>query len=564
MEAILYVRWSTKDQSKGDTERRQIELGASICRQRGWTLAETLIENGKSAYHGRNRAEGGKLYEVEERAARGELAGKVLIVEAMDRLSRQEPLESVTLLNRLAKRGLTICESSTGTIYDAQRISEHWAHLLIAFARAGEAHDSSRIKAKRVSAAWRRTQTDLTTKKGADDPRLCPAWMEVIDGKFTVIEDRADIIRGIFERSANGYGLRLIAKWAQEERQRLGWPKATWHIRNVTNMLHDRRVLGEYQPMMRTENGGRSKAGEAVKRYPAIVTLELWHQVMSGLESRKGTGGPRQKCANVLSNLCRCTYRAPGSNLPCGSRMTLRRQKRGPAQITCSDFSRAGECTCNAAYRYDDILAGVLDNLLSLAMPAPSTIGQHSRVPVLRAELTTKRKRLEEMADRLMEQDDEVLEAAFRRFKAKVDVEAAELKALEAHEEKRTHATDPHAVAEQALALREQMATDADARIKVQSYLGQLIDVIFMDPSDRSATIVVMGGLRVIKLDKHGKVIGDVNTAHMLKDQSIIDKLGREVTLDANVDNWNRVLAGDNPMRLTKLDEVAQSATEAA
>lgn len=557
MDALLYVRWSTKDQSKGDSERRQIDLAGFQCRQHNWTLTETLIENGKSAYHGRNRAVGGKLHEIEERAARGELAGKVLIVEAMDRLSRQEPLESVTLLNTLAKQGLTICESSTGTIYDSERIRDHWAHLLIAFARAGEAHDSSRLKAKRVSGAWRRTQETGKTKDGTDDPRLCPAWMEVIDGKFTPIEERAEIIRGMFERSAEGWGLRKIAGWANEQREAKGWPKGVWHIRTVTNMLHSRRVIGEYQAQTRTEDG-RMNVAEPIKLYPPIIPLELWHRTEASLLSRQGTGGPRQKCANVLSNLCRCQYREPGSNIPCGSRMTLTRQKRGPAQIACSDFARAGACTCNANYRYDDILNGILDNLLELALPSSTSSTNTADIALLKAELDRKRARLDELADELIEEKDEVKERAYQRFKRRVEEDAQALRVMLGENEKQANKAPASDLAHKVLELRDQLADSVEARMAVQNHLGHLIDVILMDPEDRSATVVVLGGLKVMKLDRRGNVVRNESTAHMLQDQTITDKLGREITFDANVDNLKNVLAGGNPTRLNKVDQVAK------
>ncbi|OYX91568.1 MAG: hypothetical protein B7Y74_14175, partial [Novosphingobium sp. 35-62-5] len=134
------------------------------------------------------------------------MQGKVLIVEAMDRLSRQAALKSLTLLSDLCSRGLTICEAGTGTIYDAAKIEERWENLIVALARAGEAHESSKLKARRVSKAWRKTQESGKTKAGGDDPRLCPAWMEVVDGRFTIIEDRADVIRSMFHKSCDGWG----------------------------------------------------------------------------------------------------------------------------------------------------------------------------------------------------------------------------------------------------------------------------------------------------------------------------------------------------------------------
>lgn len=130
MEAIVYIRWSTLNQEDGNSLERQKALAEAVAKTHGWTINpdEIHIESGKSAYHGRNRAQNGKLRQIEDRAARGELAGKVLIVEAMDRLSRQEPLESLNLLVGLCKQGLTICEAGTGIIYDTAKINDNWAN----------------------------------------------------------------------------------------------------------------------------------------------------------------------------------------------------------------------------------------------------------------------------------------------------------------------------------------------------------------------------------------------------------------------------------------------------
>lgn len=369
MDAILYLRWSTKDQSQGDSFDRQTRLGNNRAVEHGWTITETLIDHGKSAYHGRNRSQGGQLYEIEERAKRGELRGKVLLVEAMDRLTRQKPLESISLIRDLTENGLTICETSSGRIYNTQAIDYNWTTLIVILAAAAEAYGSSHEKSKRVKSAWGRTQATGKTKGGEDDPRLCPSWIEVKKGKYQPIKDRAAIIQQIFEWCADGYGLREIANKANENRAKIKWPGAPWHIRNLNILLRGRRVLGEYTPQERDENGGRRDANVTIDLYPAVVTHELYNKAQHGLSSRKGTGGPRREFANVLSHLARCTYKPEGSNTPCGSTMTLRPQKKGPNQIACSSFVRASGCKCNANYRYDDILRGIVREVFSLVLP---------------------------------------------------------------------------------------------------------------------------------------------------------------------------------------------------
>lgn len=517
MDAILYIRFSTKDQVKGDSIKRQTTLGEAIARDKGWRITETLTDKGKSAYHGKNRAAGGKLYEIEERAKRGELAGKVLLVEAMDRLTRQKPLESLALIRDLTESGLTICETSSGRVYNTQAIDDNWTHLIVLLATAAEAYGSSHEKAKRVRSAWRNTQTGEGMKddKGAD-PRLCPDWMEVQDGEYVERKDRADLIRTMFDMSAKGYGLRSISEQLKPEQERIGWPKGKLDIRRVGNLLRGRRVLGEYQPQTRTEDGKREDVGAPVKLYPAIVTLEQWHDVQKGLAARRGTGGPRRRAVNVLSHLARCHYHGPDGL--CGGKMTYRGHKRQQPQLVCDSFSRAGGCPSNTTFRYQSILDGILDELGTL--PLPDTIPGEERPDDSYewVELKRKKERLLEMADRLMEEDDPIKEQAYQRFRAKVAAEEAEL--VERAKTTPSSVTlAPAKMAQMAKELREQLEDSVEARLQMQTYLDRLIDFIIMDPSDRSSTVVMFEGAVNFKLDKAGKVIARSNALAVLDEQ---------------------------------------------
>ncbi|MCI1143268.1 recombinase family protein [Sphingomonas sp. WKB10] len=560
MDAILYIRWSTKDQSEGDSKARQTKLGEDVAKRNQWLITETLIDHGKSAYHGKNRASGGALYQIEERAARGELQGKVLIVEAMDRLSRQEPLESLFLLHDLTKRGLTVCESSSGTIYNSQKITEDWTRLVAILARAAEAYSSSHEKSQRVASAWRATQSGQKTKEGVADPRLCPAWIEVgPDGEYRPIKSRAQVVQRMFQMAAEGFGIRAIAERANEERAKLQWPDAAWEIRNVSTILKGRRVLGEYQPQRRTIEGKREDVGEPVQLYPGIITPELWHQVQAAVKSRVSSGGPRREVVNVLSHLCRCQHRNEGSNLPCNSRMVHRKQKTMQPQLTCASFARAAGCRANRTYRYDDLLNGILDELMTISLPTAVAEPVALNVNIDKAELAAKQARLAEMADKLIEKDDPVLEAAYERFKARVEEDSRALRAALAEQEQ-TKASAPAAeLASKAIALRAQLTDSTDARRQIQTYLDQLIDVIQMDPVERTATVVMFDGLLVFKLDTKGKLIAKADARSMLDvpSEAIIDKHGT-----AHVHDLRDIISGGNPVRRTKLDEVVTAMGE--
>src|ERR1035437_474114 len=97
--AISYVRYSSVGQSAGDSVRRQLEATESYCRKHDLKLTDKyrLQDSGKSAFHGVDRRDTSALGQVEKQVAAGEIPnGTVLIVENLDRLSREEISEALS------------------------------------------------------------------------------------------------------------------------------------------------------------------------------------------------------------------------------------------------------------------------------------------------------------------------------------------------------------------------------------------------------------------------------------------------------------------------------------
>ncbi|OZA16677.1 MAG: hypothetical protein B7X90_17540 [Novosphingobium sp. 17-62-19] len=143
-----------------------------------------------------------------------------------------------------------------------------------------------------------------------------------------------------------------------------------------------------------------------------------------------------------------------------------------------------------------------------------------------------KRERLDEIADELMEENDEVKERAYQRFKIRVEQDAKALESLERLQGQQTAKLPRPELAQQILSARADMETSLEARMKVQSCLNQLIDVILMDPNDRSATIVMIDGNLVVKMDKYGKVIGVADSLLMLQPRTYVMSDGTIATFD--------------------------------
>src|SRR5271169_3280127 len=99
--AYSYIRFSTPEQEMGDSERRQLALAEGYCAHNGLKLSqETFADKGVSAYHGKHREKGalGRLLQHVK-------PGDSVLVENIDRWSREDPLDSLPELRKAVNSG---------------------------------------------------------------------------------------------------------------------------------------------------------------------------------------------------------------------------------------------------------------------------------------------------------------------------------------------------------------------------------------------------------------------------------------------------------------------------
>ncbi len=88
--AYSYSRWSTAEQSKGDSKRRQREAFDRFCKSHDLTpdRSAPMIDAGRSAYKGAHLKGTGRLGKFLDAAKRGDIPpNAVLVVENIDRLT---------------------------------------------------------------------------------------------------------------------------------------------------------------------------------------------------------------------------------------------------------------------------------------------------------------------------------------------------------------------------------------------------------------------------------------------------------------------------------------------
>src|SRR6267378_1002220 len=106
--AYSYLRLSTPEQIKGDSIRRQLERSRAYAEKHRLQLDESLRDLGVSAYKGRNREHGALGRFLEHVRSDRVPRGSYLIVESLDRLSREKPRQALKPFLSLIDAGVKI------------------------------------------------------------------------------------------------------------------------------------------------------------------------------------------------------------------------------------------------------------------------------------------------------------------------------------------------------------------------------------------------------------------------------------------------------------------------
>jgi DNA invertase Pin-like site-specific DNA recombinase len=400
-QAYSYIRFSRPEQLKGHSLQRQLEGSQQWADELGLPLNTELRDLGRSAYSGAHREKGdlGKFLALVDR---GEIArGSVLIIESLDRLSREQVLDALQQFTSLIQAGIVIATLADRQIYSRETIGNDWSKLIISLTIMARAHEESAMKAKRLSAAWEKKRRDASAKPMT---ARCPEWLRLVDGEFKEIrnddpkKDRIAIVRRIFEETVSGLGKRKIAIRFNQESIPPFRGKNGWHQSTIQKIISNEAVLGIFQPHRRV-NEKRIPEGDPIPHYyPVIIEEALFWRAQSAVKGRRtGAAGRKGKSyPNLLQGLCSCEL--------CGGNLAYADKGDGPKggqYLACSNGQRR-LCPNNVHYPYppleDEILRLVpLINFDAILPPKPN-LGDNA-VAELEAEIARKTQRLANLLD---------------------------------------------------------------------------------------------------------------------------------------------------------------------
>ena len=295
-----YIRFSTPEQALGDSLRRQTEMSEQYAKKNGLIIDKSLnlFDAGLSGYTGENRKKGALA--VFLKAVENKIVphGSYLLVESLDRLSRDTISEQMTLFMQLVNSDITVVTLKDQQVYSRSTIDSDISRLMLSLVIMMRAHDESAMKAHRLREAWGNKRKNIGTKKLTAQ---CPRWLKLSADRTTFIEipDRVALLRRIYQMSLDGMGLKTIARIMNEEKvPQWSVGGIGWQISYIGRLLASRAVIGEHQPQQ-LQNGKFVPVGDPVPDYyPAVIDLAAWQKA----QARRQTATPGRP-GNGLSNL---------------------------------------------------------------------------------------------------------------------------------------------------------------------------------------------------------------------------------------------------------------------
>lgn len=535
---IIYARWSTLEQGNSDrsSEERQIIACSTFAASQGWTLdGPPLIDRGKSAFTGANLTTG-ELGKLSKRFLSGAIDARqtVLIVEELDRLSRQTPGEMSAWMTPLLACGLTIAVANTGKILD-KKTMEDFGSFITTMSQAFAGFEFSRKQRDRGNGSWAKRRRAYTEEGVALSRMRGRKWLEwnAKNKCFDPIPERVALVEEMFRLRLAGHGKAAIAKLFNEQ-VALGqveysvWVSTTkkqpeaWTVSAIGRIVQDPAVVGFLQFHRNPRGEERKPIGEPVKVYPQIITQEVFARANdSRLTEQLRYQGRGRAVSNLFGPLARC-----GS---CGGIMAA----MGSARIrVCKDgsmtqhyflycqtskLSKGAGCSNARGWPYAKVETPLLDKIMTRAMDDQYfrvdddlTAKLEGRVAILARQLITHTNSAKRVLAAIQDDiDDEIGREAYQSARERVAQTKGELKDAQKALAEAMGQASPADHVVRVSELRQQMQSEDEAakynaRSSVKMALKNIVSKMTFEADTGTVWIELVRGIGTVMIPISG------------------------------------------------------------
>lgn len=430
--AYSYIRFSTPKQAQGDSYRRQLELATEYCQKHQLQLSDKALEDfGVSAYRGSNRTNGalGRFIDAVKDGKIKE--GSYLLVESVDRLSRQAIEDALRQFLEMIGLGIVIVTLIDGRVYKSGAVDI--TSLLVSIVSMARANDESKTKSKRSREAWENGRKHARENNQVMKNSRLPSWLKLEEGKIMPIPERTAVVNEMFELAKSGCGYEQIAKIFLEKGYKTFGKEADWRPAGIQAVIKSESVIGVFQPHEIKDGKRIPEGGPIWGYYPAIVEPMLFNEVKHLINQRNNHSGSYRKGTynNLFSGILRCQ---------CGE--SLRYQNKGRAgsprnYLVCPKQNITG---CNLPNMlYDKVEPQLLQAVSILSEVMQRRVGENEKflslqeqLATLRAQLDVESRKKDKAAQSILDFDDDAtFRNAFVKSKASCKVLEEKIRELE-------------------------------------------------------------------------------------------------------------------------------------
>ena len=280
----LYIRFSHEKQAEGSSYDRQLGSAKAFCPTLIEDKEHVFFDSGKSAFHGEQLATGGDLRRFYDAVKTGAVPkGSTLLVEDLDRLSRDGMWKASDKLRELTENGIAVRTLRDGKLYEG---TLKFSDAITSLIKQELANEESEKKSVRVADSYRKRYAKA--REGKKVKVLLPSWLEWVgsDSAYKIKKAEAATVVDIFNMAAAGHSYAAIAKDLNGKgikpfRNKKN-PDALWITASLFALIKNQAVLGTYAP----RDGGQPIDGY----FPDIVKKTVFDAANGARSERKRDG----------------------------------------------------------------------------------------------------------------------------------------------------------------------------------------------------------------------------------------------------------------------------------
>lgn len=481
--AISYIRFSTKIQSVGDSTKRQSKyINDWLKRNPDYYLDESLRfqDLGISGFSGAN-AKSGAFGEFLAAVESGYIeAGSVLLVESLDRVSRQDIDTAGEQLRKILRSGVEVVTLVDNEWYTKESLKDSLS-MIKAMLVMERAHEESAMKSTRLRSVWAAKRERAA--KGEIMSKRCAARLKVSEdrSRFEFIPENVKAVQRVFQLRLEGLSHVKIAKQMNDEGfSTLNQFKSVtggWSQSSVTELLSNRSVIGFKVPSKSMAVKGVS---EIPNYYPSIITDEQFYAVQ---QLKQGSGRKPSSDLPLLTNLFKGVLRCS----ECGFIVVVAGVSAKRSGIYKCSMKSEGRCNSVGFSRLQTdraLVQGLLYNANRLFLNRDNG----SAIGALQGELEQLQKQRERLIKLAMLADD--TESMAKDLKAlNSQIKDAEKAVSEVHQ--REQSSQLETISHLDLTVKKD-------RIEAQIIIKRIVKEIRLNTAEKKCDVLLHNGLRLL------------------------------------------------------------------